>query len=207
MNFNCVKCGKDFESDNEKRKYCSLNCSKKTLKGLCRRCQKQITATRFYCKNCRIKNKEEGTERTKQQNRINAKKINRSFRGRHAILKKTLKREKVLESDLCWNLNFYTELIRDIICHYCLGPLNPTGHGLDRRDSECGHEAHNVVPCCWLCNSIKGKFWEYEHMMLLAPKLRRLRSQGRTRPMTGQRFRKAYSNGLIPLSGPKADVV
>lgn len=41
-------------------------------------------------------------------------------------------------------------------CHYCKGPLNETGHGLDRRDNTKGYEEHNVVPCCLSCNWVKG---------------------------------------------------
>jgi 5-methylcytosine-specific restriction endonuclease McrA len=114
----------------------------------------------------------------KQKDRDKARQIARQPNGRHTHLKNQLRREGILKSDPIWNLNFYAALISDNECHYCLGPLSPTGHALDRRDSGHGHEASNVVPCCCPCNSIKGKYWEYQHMMLLAPKLRFLRKSG-----------------------------
>lgn len=119
----------------------------------------------------------------KQKHRDKANKIARLPNGRHTHLKKQLRNEGISSSDPIWSLNFYAALIVDNECHYCLGPLSPTGHALDRRNSSYGHTATNVVPCCWPCNVIKGKYWEYEHMMLLAPKLRRLMpcsSNGRT---------------------------
>ena len=119
--------------------------------------------------------KRDTVEVRKQKDRDKAKLIARLPNGRHTHLKKCLRAEGIDKSDLIWSLNFYAALIQDNECHYCLGSLSPTGHALDRRDSSRGHEASNVVPCCWPCNSIKGKYWEYEHMMLLAPKLRSLR--------------------------------
>lgn len=41
-------------------------------------------------------------------------------------------------------------------CSYCGGPLNPTGHGLDRVDSSQGYGLDNVVPCCRSCNTAKN---------------------------------------------------
>jgi hypothetical protein len=118
----------------------------------------------------------------KQKKKDKASKIARLPRGRHTHLKKKLRQENVFELDLIWRSNFYVELIRDNQCHYCLGKLNPTGHALDRMDSSRNHEADNVVPCCLKCNRIKGEFWEYEHMMLLAPKLRFLQTGGELVP-------------------------
>ncbi len=108
----------------------------------------------------------------KEKKRNKASRIARLPHGRHTHLKKKLRVEETPSTDPLWSLNFYVALIQDNKCHYCLGILSPTGHGLDRKNSAKGHEANNVVPCCWKCNRIKGEFWEYEHMMLLAPKLR-----------------------------------
>jgi 5-methylcytosine-specific restriction endonuclease McrA len=110
-----------------------------------------------------------------EKDRAKARQIARQPNGRHTHLKKMLRYENINKADPLWSLNYYSALIRDSECHYCLGPISPTGHALDRISSEGKHEACNVVLCCWSCNSIKGKYWEYEHMMLLAPKLRRLR--------------------------------
>lgn len=42
-------------------------------------------------------------------------------------------------------------------CHYCGGSLPPTGTGVDRRDNNLHYTKENSVPCCSLCNSLKGK--------------------------------------------------
>src|SRR5215471_19368828 len=40
-------------------------------------------------------------------------------------------------------------------CHYCDGPLAPTGYGLDRKDTRGPYTLANVVPCCQQCNRRK----------------------------------------------------
>jgi hypothetical protein len=40
-------------------------------------------------------------------------------------------------------------------CHYCGGPLAPTGYGLDRKDPLGAYTLLNVVPCCQACNRRK----------------------------------------------------
>lgn len=42
-------------------------------------------------------------------------------------------------------------------CHWCHGPLNETGSGLDRLDNAAGYTPGNVVPSCWKCNALKGR--------------------------------------------------
>lgn len=41
-------------------------------------------------------------------------------------------------------------------CHYCQSQLAPSGHGLDRLDSDLGYTRDNVVPCCKECNMAKS---------------------------------------------------
>jgi hypothetical protein len=174
--YTCLKCGKQFERRQGVKKYCSVVCAQREKQGSCVDCQKPIFSNRLRCEDCRKKISDGVPERTKQLRRKNAYKIGREPRGRHTRLKKFLRKEGIPSTDPLWSLNFYTALIQDGICHYCLGPMSPSGHGLDRKITEQGHTANNVVCCCWLCNTIKGKYWEYEHMMMLAPKLRCLRS-------------------------------
>jgi 5-methylcytosine-specific restriction endonuclease McrA len=175
MIYNCLRCNKQFEDEYVDRKYCSLLCSKRKLEGRCLDCQKPIHSIQVRCFDCRKKISDAWPEKLKILRRRKSWTTGREPRGRHQHLKKFLRNDGVSLLDPLWNLNFYTALIQDSECHYCLGPLSPTGHALDRKNSESGHEACNVVPCCWPCNSIKGKYWEYEHMMLLAPKLRKSR--------------------------------
>jgi hypothetical protein len=96
-------------------------------------------------------------------------------RGRHTQIKEWLRRELIPQTDSLWSLNYYTEILRDGVCHYCLDSLNLSGHGLDRMDNSNPHACWNVVPCCWECNTIKSSRFSYEEMMLLAPALREIR--------------------------------
>lgn len=40
-------------------------------------------------------------------------------------------------------------------CHYCGGPLELTGYGLDRKDTHGAYTLANVVACCRACNRRK----------------------------------------------------
>lgn len=62
-------------------------------------------------------------------------------------------------------------------CHYCGGPLAPTGGGLDRMDNEGTYSIDNVVPCCRGCNTVKGERFTYDEMLLLAPALQRIHQE------------------------------
>lgn len=101
----------------------------------------------------------------------------RTPKGRLAVLKFWTQYEEIPDTDILRNINFYTELIRDNECHYCLGYLNVTGFALDRIDNSKGHVGFNVVPCCKGCNQKKMHDTSYEEMMLLAPALREIRKR------------------------------
>lgn len=100
-----------------------------------------------------------------------------TIKGRHQRLKWTLRKDGVDRSDPLWNINFYSELIKDLTCHYCQGPLNRIGSGLDAMNPGKKHVCYNVVPCCGSCNSKKMHDTTYDEMMLLAPVLREIRKQ------------------------------
>src|SRR5208282_5720933 len=51
-------------------------------------------------------------------------------KGRHSALKRKLKADNVSDTDPLWNLSFYREFLLWNECHYCLGPLNLSGHNL-----------------------------------------------------------------------------
>lgn len=119
---------------------------------------------RNYRNNYYVNNK----EKVLISSRVNARKLE----GRHSKVKKTLRDEHVDQTDPLYSIRFYAELIRDNICHYCKGSLNPTSHALDCMNNEEPHACYNVVPCCWPCNALKSNRFSYEEMMLLVPTLR-----------------------------------
>lgn len=85
--------------------------------------------------------------------------------GRHKALCNFLRKEKVPKTDMLWRFNFYAELIKENCCHYCEGPLNETGLGLDAVHNVVGHRCYNVVPCCGSCNQKKMHDVSYESFM------------------------------------------
>lgn len=56
-----------------------------------------------------------------------------------------------------WGLSsqFY-EMLLMFPCHYCDGPVEPGGVGLDRIRSHEGYIPGNVVACCLKCNTAKS---------------------------------------------------
>lgn len=50
-------------------------------------------------------------------------------------------------------------------CVYCGSNLNPTGSGMDRKDSSLGYTKENVVPCCSDCNRVKNNILTHEEMI------------------------------------------
>jgi len=51
-------------------------------------------------------------------------------------------------------------------CHYCKGVIgrlqDESGGGLDRLDNNKGYTLENVVPCCQVCNYIRGDYLTVE---------------------------------------------
>ena len=63
---------------------------------------------------------------------------------------------------IIWDLTeaqFYE--ITENPCYYCGGVLPKTG-GLDRLDNQRGYEPLNIVPCCTICNRVRGDHYSPE---------------------------------------------
>lgn len=69
----------------------------------------------------------------------------------------------------------FDKLIRQP-CHYCGGPLDPTGKGLDRIENSKGYTLDNVVPCCGDCNRTRMDIYTYDEMLMLAKTIRLIKS-------------------------------
>ena len=52
-------------------------------------------------------------------------------------------------------------------CYYHGGDLSDTGIGLDRLDNTRGYHVNNVVPCCGICNFVRGNRFTPEEMRAL----------------------------------------
>lgn len=67
--------------------------------------------------------------------------------------------------------NLTEELYNSLIkkpCHYCQEKITHKGMRLDRKDSNVGYTASNVVACCYKCNMKKGPYLTYNEFMLIA---------------------------------------
>ena len=78
------------------------------------------------------------------------------------------------------------EIHRGAACHYRGGSLPDYGYALDRKDNTRGYTRENVVPCCEICNLVKGDRLSYLEMLELGKavthiRLRRLQA-GRELP-------------------------
>lgn len=78
-------------------------------------------------------------------------------RGRYIIARKNGRRRHNWEI----NENDYALIIKNN-CFYCNGELPKFGIALDRIDSSKHYSKDNVVPCCKICNSVKGNWWTLE---------------------------------------------
>ena len=71
----------------------------------------------------------------------------------------------------------WTVVVIERFCEYCGGALPEIGSGVDRKDSAKGYILGNVVPCCTVCNQIKGEDnITYEEMKYLMPLLKKFRN-------------------------------
>lgn len=77
-----------------------------------------------------------------------------------------------------WNIKKedYSYLVKSI-CHYCSGPLEACGVGLDRIDNKKGYILGNIVPCCGTCNKIKGDRLTSEEMLVAMTAVLELRKK------------------------------
>lgn len=71
----------------------------------------------------------------------------------------------------------WCDLVLDKPCHYCDGPLEKKGCGLDRKDNTLGYVIGNVVSCCKECNRLKGPTMAYAEMLAVSGLLKQMRSK------------------------------
>lgn len=57
--------------------------------------------------------------------------------------------------------------LRENPCIYCGGKLPLYGLGLDRLDNSKGYERGNCVPCCTICNRIRGNNLTFKEMKFI----------------------------------------
>ena len=102
------------------------------------------------------------------------KRYRRTPNGRYAELRRAAKDTGI---PLGISLTEYKYLISENECFYCKKPLPPAGHGLDKVNPKDGYTVHNVVACCWECNSIKGATLTFDEMCVVANALKLFRQK------------------------------
>ena len=100
-------------------------------------------------------------------------KYNNSEKGRYRALKQ---RTKLKGHELAISKEQYFFLVRSNKCYYCGEKLGTAGHGLDRIDTKKGYYPDNVIPCCGICNAIKGDALTHVEMIGVALWLKKFRA-------------------------------
>jgi hypothetical protein len=97
----------------------------------------------------------------------------RKLAGRFNVIRKL---SSLRGFELKINLKQYSKLVASGTCRYCGKPLPETGGGLDRKNSDLGYTIKNCVPCCTICNRMRGEdAISYEEMFEVVKLLKRLR--------------------------------
>lgn len=143
-----------------------LNCGlKHYAKGVCRKHWKKLPHVRA---------KEYAWAKAHADKvKVYSKKSNRQPMRRYGNAKARAK-QRGLEFSLSFE-QWYA-LIKPNVCTYCGGILGETMGGLDRMDNAHGYTPNNSVPCCGICNDIKGENLSYTEMLEVARLLKRLRN-------------------------------
>lgn len=132
-------------------------------RGAARKREKQLLRNRNAMRR-RRKSKQHG-ETIRQQRRARRRINIVECRARDAIVNRSLNARfsrtayaaKIRGISFTITLKQYTKLVIDAACTYCAGELPETGSGLDRKNSYRGYTVRNCVPCCRVCNLIRGK--------------------------------------------------
>jgi hypothetical protein len=114
-------------------------------------------------------------EANSEERRANRKANCRTPQGRFGIL-----RGNARARNLTLELTFeqWSNIVAQNSCAYCEGPLPEAGSGVDRKISILGYTAENCVPCCTVCNRIRGKDdISHEEMFEVVKLLNTLRSK------------------------------
>jgi hypothetical protein len=102
-------------------------------------------------------------------------------------------RNRARQRGLKWDLDFTTwEFLRSQPCDYCGLPIETKAGSLDRLDNAVGYELGNVVPCCFICNSMRNNIWTPVEMRVLGVvigSLIRLRADPVNNPILPERYR------------------
>ena len=103
--------------------------------------------------------------------RASKRKISDSDRVKNSLIREYKSSAKCRELTYSMSDDFLFSLVKNP-CYYCNSePFKPHRedqtflyNGLDRLDNDIGYLESNVVPCCFICNKMKGVLSEGEFM-------------------------------------------
>jgi hypothetical protein len=129
---------------------------------------KRRIANRKYSATHKEKIREKDARRRREHPeacRASTDKYQKTYKGRFRGLKVQASQRGI---SCTLTLLEYLAVIENAMCKYCGEELPTLGSGLDRIDSKIGYVAGNVVPCCQLCNAMKGAQTEEEFYQRMA---------------------------------------
>jgi hypothetical protein len=194
--------------------YCKL--SKAVIDGLCKRCMERTQPPELLrCSTCKqwkpydkfvAKNlttasgiqKRRFSYRCLHCEALRARAYRRTIKGRFTFAKITARRAK---HEFHLTIEQYGDLILQP-CHYCKFTPHENGTWLDRVDSAGHYTLDNVVPCCGLCNVIKGNQFTEEEMLLLGPVVSQIKSK---RQALGLPLKLGYGRGKSRVYADESD--
>ena len=120
-----------------------------TIGGLCGKC---------VAKKYRVNNPEKVKEacrkwRSVPKNKLKIMEDHASIKGRYRALRYEARSRGL---SLGISQKEYENIVSPNICTYCGGALGRYGSGLDRKNNALGYEKDNVLPCCGVCNVMRG---------------------------------------------------
>lgn len=107
-----------------------------------------------WCKSCMRVDRIRYIKDNPEKRKATSDRSNRQPHSKFLQLKRGAKKRNLLVEI---NEQEYITILSINKCYYCNSPLNPCGHGMDRYDNNLGYTKLNTVPCCAICNSMKGK--------------------------------------------------
>lgn len=81
-------------------------------------------------------------------------------------------KNKDMQNDL--TRNFFEDNIISKPCSYCGSEENV---GCDRIDNSKGHTMDNVIPCCYICNTVRNRTFTVDEMKILGIAIAEIRSK------------------------------
>lgn len=119
-----------------------------------------------WCKECRKEYYQDHIEEIKEYYQNNKEKISEQYQtldGRYFLYRRNATRKS---REFVLTVEQFEEVTSQF-CYYCGKYTEGKEHcGIDRVDNDKGYILENCVPCCFRCNSWKGKltmkeFWDH----------------------------------------------